>query len=878
MIATNVSAATAPLPGSIPGATSTAIPSDSSPALTFPGAGVLGYTPAPVKMAGNPSFTDTMTGLAQGGWQEIFEPFVAVGDFFDFAASNPTGALGLSTGGIVGGLQTIRDLAKGLRDLTGHGAEILAIPEEKIPQLFDQAGKVCSYLSQHGSEVPARVVASLRQEINEIAALYNKGDPVSLWNAGRKAGHLASSIFAAVEGGASGGKALLAKAGKALSQVRTTETIVDILKDLTPKQTPPAVKLAHHLFNNPQDAARVPAVVIGALREGLELNLDQPGARSALRLLDEMEHPGQTQLGASRVPVHGQQSMQDLIRSIDFGKRPAGEIAALRQAVVRRVQGMTLSQAKHYLRNLASSPGSQAGLAHTAANILYSNSAHAGRIARSTSTSGFVDELVRRLSVKDDDARRVSAFKKALTEYLLGHKYNDQDALRFIENLPHSPALLKKLAGLAEKQLTTQQPARGAASLSPARPATPSTSAIFPALDFDQQWLVKLPDRVNHAVPFNPGTDGKVPVTSGAPVGPAPAIIDVGAAPPLTPPTRNMNDKPVAPKGGAGDSGGAADLNKAGTKALGPDAVVAGRDEQYAANAANAVKNAEFEKWASQRPAFRRAEQLQERQQQQQAGQQRRQTEQAQSPSQQQPQQGPARRVNDSPMEKPSAEQSAVSSPWSEHYEIIKDNQPANQLIDALLDLARSGKPPGLAVDLGAGAGLQTAALAGAGWSVIAVDADPASTPYVGRSLRRTADRIRSRGDDPTALMGQVVTAQTPFSEFRFPRDNTTDLVYSASLSFVPQAEVRPLVDRARQSLKTGGRLVISLFGPTHELKDRPGVTTWSEPEVRSLLKDFDIVSLSRRTGETKFRDGKTGTQDLIELTAVKRKNADDQR
>jgi tellurite methyltransferase len=245
-------------------------------------------------------------------------------------------------------------------------------------------------------------------------------------------------------------------------------------------------------------------------------------------------------------------------------------------------------------------------------------------------------------------------------------------------------------------------------------------------------------------------------------------------------------------------------------------------------------------------------------------------------PSQQQQQGKAAGRIDDSQMGEPRAERGAVSSPWSEHYEIIKDNLPANQLIEALLDSAKSGKPPGLAVDLGAGAGLQTAALAGAGWSVIAVDADPASRPYVDRSLSRTADRIRSRGGDPTALMGKVLNAQKPFAAFRFPRDNTTDLVYSGSLSFVPQAEAEQVIDRAHQSLKPGGTLVISLFGQDHGLKNRFGVTTWREAEVRALLKDFDIVSLSHNKQQTKFSDGTTGPQDLIEVTAVKRATTED--
>jgi hypothetical protein len=252
------------------GLSSPSLPDPKTPPSVVPGSktsaaptGSLGY-----RIAGNPSFTDTTASLAQAGWEEttaLFFPLEVLGDFIKSAAQNPA-RLWSIPGGIVGGMQTIGDMAKGLLDLTLQGAEVLAVPEEKIPQLLDQAGKACNSLGRHGSEVPAKVVASLRAEINDIAALYNKGDAVSLWNAGRKSGHLASSVFAAVEGGAGGGKALLTKGGAALSKARTTESaIVATLRDLQPAQTPNAVKLADHLANNPQIAARVPKDVIKAL-------------------------------------------------------------------------------------------------------------------------------------------------------------------------------------------------------------------------------------------------------------------------------------------------------------------------------------------------------------------------------------------------------------------------------------------------------------------------------------------------------------------------------------------------------------------------------------------------------------------------------------
>ncbi len=274
------------------------------PGLAPTARGVLG---PPGKLAPNPNLGDWAKGLVRAGWEEtaaLFYPLEVLADYAKFAASNPGGALALITGGDVGAWQTVGDMAKGTLDFVKQGAEALAVPEEKIPQFLKKIGDLCTYLRQHGGEVPARAAGALQKKVDDIAALYAKGDPVSLWNAGREAGHLASGVFAVFEGGASSGKALLGKTSALVGKMSTTESaIVATLKNLKPEQVQRAVAMAAHLAERPEVTVRVPEHVISALRTGLEANAGEPGVKGALRQLDEMKSAGTTRLSEGQRTV-----------------------------------------------------------------------------------------------------------------------------------------------------------------------------------------------------------------------------------------------------------------------------------------------------------------------------------------------------------------------------------------------------------------------------------------------------------------------------------------------------------------------------------------------------------------------------------------------
>jgi hypothetical protein len=290
-----------------------------------------------------------------------------------------------------------------------------------------------------------------------------------------------------------------------------------------------------------------------------------------LRQLDEMQRPGQTRLGAAGQPaaptpkrtalgaagasVREPHSVQELIQSIDFGKRSPGDIAALRQAAANRVEGMTLPQAQRYLRNLQNSPDSQLSLARDAAGIRDSKAASAHAAGQPPSSPKSIKEVVHELKVNAADPKQVLAFKAELTKYLLDKHHTPAQAQQFVDALPRSPKVRAHLEELTAKRLAQQPPGAAGADQAPNKPTQPAKPApqaqsSGSSINFDNQWRVKLPDATNNVVPFKPSADGKVPVTAGSPSGPKPAVNEAGGVPPLTPPSASKGVKPAAAAGG----------------------------------------------------------------------------------------------------------------------------------------------------------------------------------------------------------------------------------------------------------------------------------------------------------------------------------------
>src|ERR1700721_1259610 len=123
------------------------------------------------------------------------------------------------------------------------------------------------------------------------------------------------------------------------------------------------------------------------------------------------------------------------------------------------------------------------------------------------------------------------------------------------------------------------------------------------------------------------------------------------------------------------------------------------------------------------------------------------------------------------------------------------------KVLDRILDLSRP-QPSDVCVDLGAGTGFVTTALAPLVASVLAVDISPAMT-----------DALAERAAD--AGLANVATEVADLKDFRLPPSHADLIVSSYALHHLADADKRALTARAVLGLRPGGRLVIAdmMFG-----------------------------------------------------------------
>lgn len=153
---------------------------------------------------------------------------------------------------------------------------------------------------------------------------------------------------------------------------------------------------------------------------------------------------------------------------------------------------------------------------------------------------------------------------------------------------------------------------------------------------------------------------------------------------------------------------------------------------------------------------------------------------------------------------------------WVGYYEEQGDREPRDLLLQALRAFDAEGRT-GIAVDLGAGQGFETAELLRRGWEVLAIDAQEAG-------IRRLRERI------PDEHADRLRTLVSPMQEPPLP---PADLVHASfSLPFCPPEAFPELWQRIRSALRPGGRFVGELFG------DRD---TWASTEANMTF--FDIAN-----------------------------------
>jgi SAM-dependent methyltransferase len=157
---------------------------------------------------------------------------------------------------------------------------------------------------------------------------------------------------------------------------------------------------------------------------------------------------------------------------------------------------------------------------------------------------------------------------------------------------------------------------------------------------------------------------------------------------------------------------------------------------------------------------------------------------------------------------------------------------------------------PGEALDVGAGAGRDTAYLLGRGWRVTALD----SSPSAAEALERLAH--------PNLRV--VVTAAQDFVPSAY------DLVNAQfSLPFIPRDDFAATVVRLRDSVRGAGVIAATFFGKHDEWNVPDNNMTFStQEEVERMFSGLDLIELTEVEKDGNTADGAPKHWHVFHLTA----------
>ncbi len=189
---------------------------------------------------------------------------------------------------------------------------------------------------------------------------------------------------------------------------------------------------------------------------------------------------------------------------------------------------------------------------------------------------------------------------------------------------------------------------------------------------------------------------------------------------------------------------------------------------------------------------------------------------------------------------------------WCGYYEATRGRPPRRTLLWAL-DRFEPTTVQRRAVDLGCGDGRDTIELLRRGWSVIAIDSEPAALA-----------RLEARPDLPagaklTTLCGRFEAAEWP----------GVDLVNASfALPLCPPAAFPPLWRKIGASLATGGRFAGQLYGKRDSWADNPAMTIFDEAGARRLFGGYLLEMFDEEESDAVTPRGKPKHWHIFHIVA----------
>lgn len=176
---------------------------------------------------------------------------------------------------------------------------------------------------------------------------------------------------------------------------------------------------------------------------------------------------------------------------------------------------------------------------------------------------------------------------------------------------------------------------------------------------------------------------------------------------------------------------------------------------------------------------------------------------------------------------------------WPDFYRATAGQPPQQTLLAALafFEAEASGNEPGLAIDLGCGAGRDTFELLRRDWTVLAVDGQPEAIAHIeAQTLLEWKPRLQ--------------TQVAAFEQLHLPPARLVNA--SFTLPFCEPGAFNRFWAEIVRALPPGGRFAGHFFGPNDSWANSPEMTFQTEAEVKGLLADFELEFFQERDEEGK--------------------------